>query len=197
MKMPQSITRGFTMVELITVIAIIAVLMAMITPVASNMIASARRASDANNLRQLAMATIAYINEKGSTGSITFDSVDDWAVALAQAGNFNEPALFFAIGDSALPTTLPTKVHTSGTVDTTFAASALSVAAAATISLTNSAASTPIIWTRGLDSSTRTWASTAPYGTKGGYVAFLDGHVVFYNTVPSNITIPTSVLERD
>ncbi len=166
--MKTSSTKAFTVIELITVIAIIAILMAIITPVASNMIATARRSSDANDLRQLAMATIAYINESGAANSISFTSLNDWAVKLAQAGGFNEPEIFFALGDTALPTTLPTRVHTDGVVNTTFAACPLSVAAAGTINLNDSAASTPIIWTRGLDSTTRKWAKTSPYGTKGG-----------------------------
>ena len=193
--MKTASARAFTVIELITVIAIIAILMAIITPVASNMIATARRSSDANDLRQLAMATIAYINESGAANSVSFTSVNDWAVKLAQAGGFNEPEIFFALGDTALPTTLPTRVHTNGVVDETFATCPLSVAAAATINMNGSAASTPIIWTRGLGS-TGTWANTAPYGTKGGYVAFLDGHVVFYSKLPSNIDLPSSILSR-
>ena len=185
------------MIELITVIAIIAVLLAVLTPVVSNMMGSARRSSDANNMRQLAMATIAHINQSGATNSTAFASLNDWAVALAQAGNFNEPALFIVPGDPAYTasTAVPAKVQTSGTVDTTFASAPLSVAAPSSINLNNSAASTPIVWTRGLQTN-GTWSATSPYGTLGGYIAFLDGHVTFYKTVPNTITIPTNILER-
>lgn len=204
---PSSARSAFTMIELITIIAVIAILMAVLTPVVSNMMGTARRSSDANNLRQLAMATIASINESGATKTATFTDLNDWALTLAKAGNFNEAALFLAQGDPALPSALPTKVYdtttatsegvttTTDTINSVFGTSALSVAAPKTISLNSSAASTPIVWTRGLQAN-GTWASDAPYGTKGGYVAFLDGHVTFYKTVPDTITIPTTILER-
>lgn len=183
---------AFTVIEMITVIAIVAILMAVLTPVVSNMMASARRASDANNLRQLAMAYIAHVNESGATKSVTFTSLDDWSVALAQAGNFNEAALFLVQGDPALTGALPTKVHSAGTVDAAFSASPLSVAAPKTVNLNGSAATTPVAWTRGLQSD-GTWTASSPYGTRGGYIAFLDGHVAFYKQVPtSTISIPAN-----
>jgi len=198
MKTPHSL-KAFTVIELITVIAIVAILMAVLTPAVSNMLASARRASDANNLRQLAMAYISHVNEAGATRSVSFSSLNEWAVALAQAGNFNEPELFFAQADPSLPTTLPDRIHTAGTVDSTFATTALSVAAPTSVNLNTSAASTPIAWTRGLNPSTGTWSTSAPYGTKGGYIAFLDGHVAFYKTVDTDkIELPESseIMER-
>lgn len=86
-----------------------------------------------------------------------------------------------------------------GDVDPAFSASPLSVAAPATVNLNNPVASTPICWTRGLDPSTGTWGSGSPYGAKGGYVAFLDGHVAFYKQVPTaTIALPASggILQR-
>lgn len=190
---------AFTVIELITVIAIVAILMAVLTPAVSNMLASARRSSDANNLRQLAMSYISYINEAGATRSVSFTSLNDWAVALAQSGNFNEPELFLSQSDPMLPSTLPEKVHTNGTIDTVFASCALSVAAPQSVNLNASASSTPIAWTRGLNMTSGTWSSNSPYGTKGGYIAFLDGHVSFYNKVDTDrVALPSAdaVMQR-
>jgi len=192
--MKPSSCRAFTVIELITVIAVIAILMAVLTPAVSNMMASARRSSDASNLRQLAMATIAYVNEAGATKTLSFSSLNDWAVSLAQSGNFNEPALFLVQGDPALSgvTAQPRKVRSGDVIDATFAATPLSVAAPKTINLNGSSASTPIAWTRGLQSD-GTWSASAPYGTRGGYIAFLDGHVAFYKQADTDvITIPPS-----
>ncbi len=191
---------GFTIVELITVVAVIAILMAILTPVVSSMMASARRSSDGSNLRQLAMATIAYMNEAGETKTLSFTSLNDWALKVSTAGNFNEATLFLVSGDPALSavTTLPTKVQNSGVIDTTFAATPLSVAVAKSLNLNASAASTPVLWTRGLQAS-GSWASDSPYGVKGGFIAFLDGHVTFYKTVDTSaIDIPadTETLQR-
>ncbi|MDP0496334.1 MAG: prepilin-type N-terminal cleavage/methylation domain-containing protein [Verrucomicrobiota bacterium JB024] len=57
--------RAFSLVELLTVIAIIAVLAAILIPVVRHVRVTAHSASCLANLRQLAMAGIAYGNENG------------------------------------------------------------------------------------------------------------------------------------
>jgi prepilin-type N-terminal cleavage/methylation domain-containing protein/prepilin-type processing-associated H-X9-DG protein len=57
--------RGFTLVELLTVITIVAVLFCMILPAVQNSREAARRASCANNLRQLAIATLHFESDHG------------------------------------------------------------------------------------------------------------------------------------
>ncbi len=65
---------GFTLVELLVVIAIIAILMAITVPVISSAIDSARRAQAQTEVRSIATASVAYLNEyarfpHGSGGS--------------------------------------------------------------------------------------------------------------------------------
>lgn len=55
--------RAFTLVELLTVVAIIAVLAGLLLAVSGNMLASSRRAKCAGNLRQLGAATQLYAGE--------------------------------------------------------------------------------------------------------------------------------------
>ena len=56
-------SRAFTLIEILTVVAIIAVLAALLIPVAGKMQDSANRAKSASNLRQLAAALLAYSGE--------------------------------------------------------------------------------------------------------------------------------------
>jgi len=51
---------AFTLVELLVVIAIIGVLVGLLLPAVQSARESARRSSCSNNLRQLALATIAF-----------------------------------------------------------------------------------------------------------------------------------------
>ncbi|WP_269537150.1 type II secretion system protein [Cerasicoccus fimbriatus] len=67
--MPQikEVKQGFTLVELLTVVAIIAILGAILIPVVGNIKHSAHNTKCASNLRQLGLATISYVQENEST----------------------------------------------------------------------------------------------------------------------------------
>jgi len=97
---------GFTLIELLTVIAIVGILAAIIIPTVGRVRASAKAAQSKSNLRQIGMATLAYLNEnKGIfpyANKLTINGVPNrfWCDALeAYVLNYADPTrkndLFF------------------------------------------------------------------------------------------------------
>lgn len=92
--------KGFTLIEMLVVIAIIAILVAIIIPVVANSTTKAKAATDAANLRSAeATAAIMYVN-----GDLTADQGDVTAKVQAQLTNL--PATAKSDGTSAFTCTI-------------------------------------------------------------------------------------------
>lgn len=85
--------RGFTLVELLVVLAVIAILAAMLLPALSSAKEKGRRAACLSNLRQIGIATISYAHD--NTGQIPFGP---------KAPPFTSPANFYP--STGAPTSL-------------------------------------------------------------------------------------------
>ncbi len=198
--MSKTLRPAFTLVELLTVIAIIAILAAILIPTIGNVINNARKTTAANNLRQIAVAYMAYSTEGGKGRAMNAESIYDWARILAEKVSLNDPALYILKDDplveQAGEKNHPKVVATPGvagapwSVDSKFQGFPLSFAVANKLSTRAPVSTTPIAWTRGLKLnglwSDLTEANPGVYGAEGGHVAFLDGHVTFYENLTDN-----------
>jgi prepilin-type N-terminal cleavage/methylation domain-containing protein len=71
--MKNSYSRGFTLIEIITVLAVIAIMMSMVYPMYTRASDRAKATKDMSNLRQIALATQMYMNDNSGAfpGSTT------------------------------------------------------------------------------------------------------------------------------
>ena len=76
------LARAFTLIELIVVLAIIAILMSMIYPMYMSMSERAKATKDMSNLRQIGLATQLYMNDNGG---VLFSTTASWMSQLYNA----------------------------------------------------------------------------------------------------------------
>lgn len=84
---------AFTLIELLVVIATIAILAAILVPVASGMKASAKQTACASNMRQIGMGLVAYCTENGGNFPETAHTEEErsWIYTLSPyLGNVDE-----------------------------------------------------------------------------------------------------------
>lgn len=195
---------GFTLIELLTVIAIIGILAAIIIPTVGKVRESAQRTVDSNNVRELVKAAIIFAGDNNDrlpdpqnipTGTINRPGaglVFAWPGLLARKGILTDPNFYFSKTDRQYPTTMSPYILTPSTaatqsVDTNFGNKQLSWELVGGLRMSDPATS-PVAYTRGLQTN-GTWnVNTGVYADKGGYVAFLGGNVQFMSTTANLLT---------
>src|SRR5690625_1509309 len=183
--------QAFTLIELLTVIAIIGILASILIPTVGKVREQARRTVDGNNIRQIGQAALIYANDNREqlpqsnlddegfpTASEGDTSVIKFATALAQNGSINDGNIWISSSDTrgnirtydgspilritGTTKTLNTGPGKFGSID------ALSFAVVSGLS-TSSSSRTPISFTRGLFPTGEWNRDFGVYGDKGGH----------------------------
>jgi prepilin-type N-terminal cleavage/methylation domain-containing protein len=196
---------GFSLVELLVVLAVMAILSALMIPAIRAAFQSARRAKAISSMRQIAMAYMhyAYDSENGIRDIILGEgaTAHDWIKVLAKRGYFNDPRLVMFDFDYLVKSSLnqanimsmmgwilgamPRRIYdvSRQDLDEDFAKKPLSIVVAD--SEISAQKAVPIAWTRGLNEEGYWNESQGPqggvFGTSGGIIAFNDGSAKWFD----------------
>lgn len=192
--------QAFTLIELLTVIAIIGILASILIPTVGRVRESARRAVDASNIRQIGQGALIYAGDNRDAlpptniveqtglaeGSDGETSVKGFAAALALSGGINDGSIWISgsdgevtnfdggqIMDSQQDRRLITDDGHLGSVD------AISFAVVAGLRA-GDRSTAPIALTRGLHSNGQYHPTQNVYRGDGGHIVFVGGNVQFY-----------------
>jgi prepilin-type N-terminal cleavage/methylation domain-containing protein len=176
---------GFTLIELIIVVSIIAILMSIVIPASQKVFTEARKAKAQAAMKQIAETYCRYYQNNGFIPNAT--DTRNLIEQFAKDGELNNANLFIFPGDSKAAGILRENIWPydgspweSG--------KQLSVALVGNITKEVNQSTTPIALSRGLQES-GIWSKDGVWGTDGGFIGFLDGQVRWYKSVADKLSL--------
>ena len=186
---------AFTLIELLTVIAIIGILAAIVIPTVGTVREKAQRAVDSNSVREILKAAQIYAGDNQdrlpdpqNIQNATLTAPQNawkWPGILAKNNILTDPTFWFAKNDPAFNGVYPrfiinpTAARNQMYTEFTQGGRSPSWEFVGGVKMSDPA-TTPVIYTRGLQSSGLWSATSGVYKDTGGYIAFLGGNVAFY-----------------
>lgn len=185
---------AFTLIELLTVIAIIGILAAIVIPTVGTVREKAQRSVDSNSIREILKAAQIYAGDNQdrlpdpqllAATIIAPQAAWRWPGILAKNNILTDATFWFAKNDPAFsgqyPRFIINPTAQRNTLYSEFTQGGRSPSWEFVGGVKMSdPATTPVIWTRGLNNQGLWNTTSGVYKDTGGFIAFLGGNVQFY-----------------
>lgn len=207
---------AFTLIELLTVIAIIGILSSIIIPTIGKVRETAQRAVDASNLREIGKAALLYASDHNDRlpdpnmlPAPSIAAPNKYFVCLgllARYGGINEASLLFSKNDSLFDGYVPPGIldpadPTKNSLHPDLLARIPSINFVGGLKVTDPS-TTPLAFTRGLTTA-GIWngigatANLGTYGDGGGHILFLGNNVQYFKSIENKLVGTQGSLTSD